>query len=316
MDRVCQLENVPVGRLLNWVAMDLKQLGVALRERREALGLPRTELARRVGLTPTYVWMIEGAKPRSNGEPSRPTEAVLERWVRSLGMDERYLDQALRMAGYDERRATTSRTASFAAAPVHFAQPRELQARVLVEGLRDVLGLAGGSPSTWEETTGAVESFLAWLRFRLRTATDNTSELREPLLPRFARRIALFSPDEPLTDALALMREREYSQVVVQHQGRLGLLTNEGIARWFEHHPETCPAEATIGDALAYDTPESAEIMSGERTVGDAQRAFSQALEAGRPHLAAIILTNSGKPAESPIGIVTPWDLIDAPSFR
>src|SRR5207302_1952240 len=86
----------PDGRV-----MDLEQLGAALRERREALGIPRAELARRVGVTPTYIWLVENARPRKGGQPSRPAQAVIERWSRALGMDERSTRQALRMAGHE-----------------------------------------------------------------------------------------------------------------------------------------------------------------------------------------------------------------------
>jgi transcriptional regulator with XRE-family HTH domain len=80
--------------------MDLERLGAALRERREALGIPRAAVARRVGVTPTYIWLIEGTRPRKGGKPSRPAQAVLERWTAALGMDERYTRQALVLAGY------------------------------------------------------------------------------------------------------------------------------------------------------------------------------------------------------------------------
>lgn len=314
--------------------MNLLELGTALRERREALGIPRTELARRVGVTPTYIWLVETAKPRPNGEPSRPTAGVLERWTEALGMDRRYRDQALRLAGYGEVEtvsevggpvpymldrheampATRAMAADFSAAPMQFRQPRDLQARVLVESLREVLALAGRTPDTWDETAAAVESILAWLRFRLREPLAGTESddpaLQEPLLPRFARHLWLFSPDEPLADAISLMREWDFSQVIVQRDGALGLLTNEGIARWFEHHPDESPAEVTIGDALAYDAPGSSAIMSGRQTTGDAMGAFSRALLEGRPRLSAIIITASGSPTDSPRGIVTPWDLV------
>jgi transcriptional regulator with XRE-family HTH domain len=190
--------------------MNLQRLGAVLHERREALGIPRTEIARRVGVTPTYVWLIEGARPRKNGEPSRPTEAVLERWARALGMDDRYTRQILLLAGYGEpergrdsahaavaptvamrseplrapmaasgdvSRSVQASTApslapppempSLAAAPMTFAQPRDLQADVLLVQVRELLQLAGRSDREWNELVGLLESFLEWLRFRL-----------------------------------------------------------------------------------------------------------------------------------------------------
>jgi transcriptional regulator with XRE-family HTH domain len=179
--------------------VDLETLGAALRERREALGIPRTELARRVGVTPTYVWLVEGARPRKGGKPSRAGQAVIERWARSLGMDDRYTRQALVLAGHlpeaDQvetppfappptlvqpsiassapqvmaRVPIASATAgrfSFSQAPVRFSQPPDLRSRVLQERLRELLALAEAGRK-WEETADLVESLLEWLRFRL-----------------------------------------------------------------------------------------------------------------------------------------------------
>lgn len=189
--------------------MDLERLGAALRERREAMGTPRTEVARRVGVTPTYIWLVENARPRQGGQPSRPAEAVIERWTRALGMDERYTRQALRLAGYgnaeteretmtaaptmpilDSRMAAPSgmrsvaralrapasgsgspdtETSSFVRAPIRFEQPRELQSDVLQQQLRDVLELSE-TAGRRQETAAILESFLEWLHFRVERA--------------------------------------------------------------------------------------------------------------------------------------------------
>lgn len=80
--------------------MDLEALGGVLRERRREAGMSRAELARRIGVTPTYVWLVEGAKPRKHGAPSRPGEAVLGKWVRALNMDADQAARVFALAGY------------------------------------------------------------------------------------------------------------------------------------------------------------------------------------------------------------------------
>lgn len=121
--------------------MDLTRLGAALRERREALGIPRTEIARRVDVTPTYVWLIETAKTRSGGEPSRPTQSVLERWSVALGMDERYTKQVLALAGYGIEGATSS-------------PPMPMDAVSTGEALSSPLGEPEPNPRTEHQGTG------------------------------------------------------------------------------------------------------------------------------------------------------------------
>lgn len=55
------------------------------------------------------------------------------------------------------------------------------------------------------------------------------------LIPQFQRDIHLFSPSDPLVMALRHMGDNDYSQVVVQAEGKkLSLLTVEGVARWLE----------------------------------------------------------------------------------
>jgi transcriptional regulator with XRE-family HTH domain len=79
---------------------DLSRLGHELRTRRRALRIPSAELARRIGVSPTYVWLIEQSKPRKSGEPSRPREDLLRRWMAALGMDASEAQQIREFAGY------------------------------------------------------------------------------------------------------------------------------------------------------------------------------------------------------------------------
>lgn len=80
--------------------LDLPALGVELRRRRRALRIPSAEFARRIGVSQTYVWLIEAAKPRSSGEPSRPSEDLLQRWTAALGMSESESRRIRELAGY------------------------------------------------------------------------------------------------------------------------------------------------------------------------------------------------------------------------
>jgi transcriptional regulator with XRE-family HTH domain len=80
--------------------IDLATLGTDLRIRRRSLRIPSAELARRLEVSPTYVWLIEGAKRRSSGEPSRPSKDLLLRWTRVLGMDREETRRMLELAGY------------------------------------------------------------------------------------------------------------------------------------------------------------------------------------------------------------------------
>ncbi|HZU14496.1 MAG TPA: helix-turn-helix transcriptional regulator [Chloroflexota bacterium] len=100
--------------------MDLEELGRLLRGRREALDLTRDELARRVGVTPTYIFMIESARPRSGGSPSRPKRETLKRWLDALGLDRDEANRALDLAGYHPLDEDIERHLSALHAPAAF----------------------------------------------------------------------------------------------------------------------------------------------------------------------------------------------------
>lgn len=91
--------------------MDLRRLGAVLRSQREELGMPAAELARRVSVSPTYVWMVENARPRASGEPSRPSRDLLEHWTRELKMDGPSARQVLGLADYGHERRPSVRSA-------------------------------------------------------------------------------------------------------------------------------------------------------------------------------------------------------------
>ncbi len=129
--------------------------------------------------------------------------------------------------------------------------------------------------------------------------------------------IRCFGREEQLVAALRYMRDRDYSQVVVKEgaDDELKLLTVEGVARWFELQVEEEyieVMEAKVGDALACETSSSFAVMGRDQTIFDAEARFATAIEKKQPRLFAIIITHSGKRTQAPVGILTPWDLIDA----
>ncbi len=140
------------------------------------------------------------------------------------------------------------------------------------------------------------------------------------LLPRFQNvHIRAFHPREPLVAALQHMREYDYSQVVVQEESKISLLTVEGIARWLEEQAQEemiIMQEATIADALKYEPAESVVIMRRDQTVYEAMEIFQRAIEQRKPRIYALLITEHGKATEHPLGIITPWDLLPDPNSQ
>ena len=94
----------------------------------------------------------------------------------------------------------------------------------------------------------------------------------------------------------------------------LDLVTTEGIARWFERQAGEdliSVRETTVGDVLAEQPRGSFLLMARDATVFDAENAFAQLPNRDVSRLYAIIVTQNGKRTEKPLGIVTPWELLD-----
>lgn len=117
----------------------------------------------------------------------------------------------------------------------------------------------------------------------------------------------------PIIQAVAYMHANGYSQVVVQSGEGLQVLTVEGLAGWFgERAGADCInlEEARLSQAVACEPPGSFTVMSRHQTIFDARAAFAQHPSPGQARLAVIIVTENGERAETPLGLITPWDLV------
>jgi transcriptional regulator with XRE-family HTH domain len=182
--------------------LDLPALGVELRRRRRALRIPSAEFARRIGVSQTYVWLIEAAKPRASGEPSRPSEDLLQRWTAALGMSESESRRIRELAGYfdvpgGEPRSSRSTSSSMAPSSTlgneYSAQAAEttgerpssvaashLQALrrwaraadpdggevAIIDRIHEILRVAQSNQRA-DEATYLLDSFLRWLEFHI-----------------------------------------------------------------------------------------------------------------------------------------------------
>jgi len=133
-------------------------------------------------------------------------------------------------------------------------------------------------------------------------------------LDAFAQHLRLFRSQDLLESALHHMNDHDFSQVIVRDGQRLSLLTAEGITKWLQAQAKRNNvnlANVTVEDALHYDLPNNFQLMRRNDTVDAAEAVFATAIEQGHPRLFAIIVTQNGRLNEAPLGIVTPWDLLE-----
>ena len=172
-------------------------------------------------------------------------------------------------------------------------------------------------------------------------------ELRKPLPLRSisATDVVMVSVDDRVGRVLALVREKGFVRFPVRRDNRIiALLTASGVVRWIASHdidacalPTRTPARdakdhpradvgaldqtlrlsdgeriictiasVTVGEVLARDhRKDEFAIVPRDSSVEDALALWTR-----NPRLEAVIITERGKPEETPLGIATATDLI------
>ena len=168
-------------------------------------------------------------------------------------------------------------------------------------------------------------------------------ELRKPVSLRAlaAKEVVTISIDDRIGRVLSLVREKGFVRFPVRREGRIvAMLTASGVVRWIASHDlESCTLPAAVqvprGPAGALDVRVPAGASDGERiicaiasvTVGevlardhrkdefaivarDATADLALSMWTRNPRLEAVIVTDRGRPDETPLGIATATDLI------
>jgi CBS domain-containing protein len=126
--------------------------------------------------------------------------------------------------------------------------------------------------------------------------------------------IRSYRKNDLLTSALKDMADNDYSQVIVRTSDGLALVTVEGVTRWLAQWADQGKVTLTgveLRDVLELEHEDNLLVMSTDQTVREAVDAFNSAISEGRPRLYAIVITETGESTGSPVGIVTPEDLVE-----
>ena len=131
-------------------------------------------------------------------------------------------------------------------------------------------------------------------------------------IPTFKRKVITVNQNDTLAAVLRLIDQHDFSQLPVYHdEGRfVGLLTENGITRWLAHHVRTEISLIELEEALVRlvvreeETTKNVDFLRSDVTVDDVVEAFRR-----NPVLEAVLFTTNGRRQESPLGIVTQWDV-------
>nr|WP_256558351.1 CBS domain-containing protein [Halobacillus sp. A1] len=127
--------------------------------------------------------------------------------------------------------------------------------------------------------------------------------------------VMFFYADSDLLDVMKEFREHRVSQFPIYEgpQGLfLGLLTDTAIVRWMSHNVvdgSVCMEGVKVSDLLEDESMREAVFLPEDESVFEVEDVYERSHANGHK-LKAVLLTKSGCRDESPLGIVTAWDLI------
>lgn len=136
----------------------------------------------------------------------------------------------------------------------------------------------------------------------------------EQVYPLFRREIQVYREDDPLSSAVKDLFDSGHSQVIVRVDKMLTLLSSQGVARWLGSQVNGQAvdlADATIGDALTYEDEGGIAFLSRHAPVDEARELFLTFPTRHSQRLRAVVITENGRPSETPLGIITASGLVE-----
>lgn len=131
--------------------------------------------------------------------------------------------------------------------------------------------------------------------------------------PIFFKEVVTCKPDDNVSEVAKIMLKNSFSQIPI-YDGEIfkGLLTTETISRWLADRLEANEGilmEESVGVVATFcEYDNNYRFISRRATLYDVLEHFNDFPRSGR-NLNAIIITNSGKVNQKPLGIVTVYDL-------
>ena|SRR2546425_3441635 len=139
----------------------------------------------------------------------------------------------------------------------------------------------------------------------------NTTTREPQAISTFQKDVRCFDSKELIKEALRYMSDHEFSQIVVRRNGKIELLSTEGIVKWLTAvlvaRKERIHSRP-IGEVVPFEKIKTFTIIKSNAPVTEVRAAFR--VDQDRPRLAAVIITDDGTARGRPIGFVTPWDML------
>jgi predicted transcriptional regulator len=274
----------------------------------------------------------QNQRPRDNGVDTQSDRERIDRFEAAYNRIDREMQRLLDNARDGHRRGFAASVRQICAERRHFA--RHLDFLLEAGELRNALV---------HNRFGHTEYIAVPTATTVAQLEAIDEELRKPVSLRAlaAKEVVTISIDDRIGEVLTLVRARGVVRFPVRRDGRIvALLTASGVVRWIASHDlESCtlPAAVQVPRAPAgpLDAPAPAGAEEGVRIIcaissvkvgevlardhrkdeflivaRNATADLALSMWTRNPRLEAIIVTENGKPDETPLGIATATDLI------
>ncbi|WP_066066666.1 CBS domain-containing protein [Neobacillus soli] len=128
------------------------------------------------------------------------------------------------------------------------------------------------------------------------------------------KNVVYFDYHDSILKVTAAIKEHGYSKFpIYKNKKCIGLLTAGSILKWMAQNMESSLvnlADIDVSDILLYEKEHSIEFVTKEINIFEVENIFEKAHKKKRK-LEGVIITEKGQTDETPLGMITAWDLIE-----
>lgn len=128
------------------------------------------------------------------------------------------------------------------------------------------------------------------------------------------KRVISFDTEDSILLVVQGIKEHAYAQYpVYQNNEFIGLLTNAHIVHWFAEHIHNSILdlrEVQVKDIIKNVSEHPVQFVPKTINIFEVEEIFENAHKSNK-NIEAIIITENGNRKESPLGLITAWDLIE-----
>ncbi|CAH2717016.1 hypothetical protein BACCIP111895_04205 [Neobacillus rhizosphaerae] len=128
------------------------------------------------------------------------------------------------------------------------------------------------------------------------------------------KNVVFFDYLDSILKVTTAIKEHGYSKFpIYKNKKCVGLLTASSIIKWMAQNMESSLVNLSdihVSDMMEYEKEHSIEIVAKDINIFEVENIFEKAHKKKRK-LEGVIITENGYNDEFPLGIITPWDLIE-----